>query len=149
MQARMGENDYIDLLGDGNLHPAQLQYHVPRWLRGFPGQHKAIELVKLIHYRNLYKEKLTQHSPHRWHQLCKRIGYLLMYHNYNKQDEIRDERKLGLWEEVSKFNLSIKYLKQKVRSLKLLTFKNFKTPHQNRCDIFCFDSRNILIFLIY
>lgn len=58
-------------------------------------------MIKLIHYRNLYKEKLTQHSPHRWHQLCKRINYLLQYQNYNKQDEITDERKLGLWEEVT------------------------------------------------
>jgi large subunit ribosomal protein L51 len=51
-QARFGENDYIDLLApEKRIHPAQLQYHVPRWLRGFPGQHKANELVKSIHYR--------------------------------------------------------------------------------------------------
>ncbi|KAL3068099.1 hypothetical protein niasHT_038089 [Heterodera trifolii] len=98
-QARFGENDYIDLLGDGSLHPAQLQYHVPRWLRGFPGQHRAIEPVKLIHYRNLYKSKLEQNSPHKWHQLNKRIKYLLQYHNYDKSDELRAERSLGLWEE--------------------------------------------------
>ncbi|CAJ0944014.1 unnamed protein product, partial [Mesorhabditis belari] len=98
-QARFGQNDYIDLLGDGSIHPAQLQYHVPVWLRGFPGQHRANELVKLIHYRNLYKEKLQNNSPRRWHDLQKRIKYLLMYHNYNKQDEIRNERDLGLWDE--------------------------------------------------
>ncbi|CAJ0574368.1 unnamed protein product, partial [Mesorhabditis spiculigera] len=98
-QARFGQNDYIDLLGDGSLHPAQLQYHVPNWLRGFPGQHRANELIKLIHYRNLYKEKLQNNSPRRWHELQKRIKFLLMYHNYNKQDEIKDERDLGLWDE--------------------------------------------------
>lgn len=50
--ARFGENDYIDLLKpEANVHPAQLQYHVPRWLRGFPGQHRANDLVKLTHYR--------------------------------------------------------------------------------------------------
>lgn len=97
-QARFGENDYIDLLGNGMVHPAQLQYHVPRWLRGFPGQHKAIEVVKLIHYRNLYKEKLKRNAPWQWHQLCKRINYLLQYLNYRKQDELREERNLGLWE---------------------------------------------------
>jgi hypothetical protein len=60
-QARFGENDYVDLLApEAGVHPAQLLYHVPRWLRGFPGQHKANELVKLIHYRlvlNSSKEK--------------------------------------------------------------------------------------------
>uniref|UniRef100_A0AC35FHW1 Large ribosomal subunit protein mL51 n=1 Tax=Panagrolaimus sp. PS1159 TaxID=55785 RepID=A0AC35FHW1_9BILA len=98
-QARFGENDYIDLLGNGSVHPAQLQYHVPRWLRGFPGQHRANELIKLIHYRNLHKEKMQANAPHQWHQLCKRIKYLLQYHNYRKQDEMHEERNLGLWEE--------------------------------------------------
>jgi len=96
-QARFGENDYIDILGDCSLHPAQLQYHTPRWLRGFPG--KANELVRLIHYRNLYKQKMEHSSPHRWHQLHKRIKYLLQKHNYHKQDELRWEWKLGLWDE--------------------------------------------------
>ncbi|VDO49029.1 unnamed protein product [Haemonchus placei] len=98
-QALFGQNDYIDLLGDGQLHPALLQYHTPKWLRGFPGQHRANELVKLIHYRNLYAEKLKQNSPRRWHELCKRIKYLLIHHNYEKQDELQRERDLGLWDE--------------------------------------------------
>ncbi|KAI1720818.1 mitochondrial ribosomal subunit domain-containing protein [Ditylenchus destructor] len=100
-QARFGENDYIDILGEGKtkLHPAQLQYHIPKWLRGFPGHHKATEVVKLIHYRNTYKEKLERNSPYRWHQLCKRINHLLHYQNYRKSDELRDEREMGLWEE--------------------------------------------------
>uniref|UniRef100_A0A0N5AJ58 Large ribosomal subunit protein mL51 n=1 Tax=Syphacia muris TaxID=451379 RepID=A0A0N5AJ58_9BILA len=98
-QARFGENDYIDLLGDGSLHPAQLLYHVPAWLRGFPGQHRANELIKLIHYRNMFKDKLQDNAPRRWHELQKRIKYLLQYHNYFKQDELKNERNLGLWSE--------------------------------------------------
>uniref|UniRef100_A0A915E8P3 Large ribosomal subunit protein mL51 n=1 Tax=Ditylenchus dipsaci TaxID=166011 RepID=A0A915E8P3_9BILA len=96
-QAHFGANDYIDLLGDrkSKIHPAQLQYHVPMWLRGFPGQHRANELVKLVHYRNMYKSKLERSSPHRWFHLNKRINYLLTYHNYVKQDELRDERSLA------------------------------------------------------
>ncbi|CAD5224813.1 unnamed protein product [Bursaphelenchus okinawaensis] len=98
--ARYGENDYIDLLKkEANVHPAQLQYHVPRWLRGFPGQQKANELVKLIHYRNIYKEKMQKNSPHQWHALCKQINHLLQYHNYKKADELREERRLGLWKQ--------------------------------------------------
>uniref|UniRef100_A0A914WDK5 Large ribosomal subunit protein mL51 n=1 Tax=Plectus sambesii TaxID=2011161 RepID=A0A914WDK5_9BILA len=98
-RAFFGQNDYIDLLGDGSVHPAQLMYHVPRWLRGFPGQHRANELVKLIHYRNLYKQQMQQHTPKRWHDLCKRIQYLLHHHNYKKADELHSERNLGLWDE--------------------------------------------------
>jgi hypothetical protein len=45
-----------------------------------------------------------QHSsPHRWHQLCKRINFLIKKLNYDKQDELRDERKLGLWEQEPDF----------------------------------------------
>ncbi|KRX15143.1 39S ribosomal protein L51, mitochondrial [Trichinella nelsoni] len=109
-KALYGQNDYIDLLGDGSVHPAQLLYHVPPWLRGFPGQHRANELIKLIHYRNLYKEKMKRNTPKRWHELCKRIRYLLKYHNYKKQDELKIERDLGLWEEKPDF-----YYKDKTR----------------------------------
>jgi len=98
-QSRFGQNDYIDLLGDGNLHPSQLQYHIPTWLRGFPGQHRANELIKLIHYRNLYKDQLQTKTPRGWLELCKRIKYLLQHHNYKKQDELHEERALGLWDE--------------------------------------------------
>jgi len=97
--ALFGQNDYIDLLGDGQVHPAQLLYHVPRWLRGFPGQHKANELIKLIHYRNLYYERLRKHAPKKWHELVKRINWLLSYCNYQKADEIRTfERQLPIWD---------------------------------------------------
>jgi len=88
-----------DLLGNGEVHPAQLHYHVPRWLRGFPGQHRANELIKLIHYRNLYRDKLERNAPKRWHELVNLINYLLKYHNYRKSDEMHDERELGLWKE--------------------------------------------------
>ncbi|KHJ42819.1 hypothetical protein D918_07101 [Trichuris suis] len=93
----------VNLLGNGTIHPAQLLYHVPPWLRGFPGQHRANELIKLIHYRNLYQEKMKRNTPKRWHELCKRIRYLLKYHNYKKADEINIERDLGLWEEDPDF----------------------------------------------
>ncbi len=90
---------FSDLLGDGSVHPAQLQYHTPKWLRGFPGQHRANELIKLIHYRNLYRQQMQHHTPKRWHELTKRIKYLLKYHNYFKQDELGAERRLGLWDD--------------------------------------------------
>ena len=85
-----------DLLGDGSVHPAHLQYHCPKWLRGFPGEDCANKLIKLIHYRNLYKQQMQHETPKRWNDLCKRINYLLSHHNYEKQNELGAERKLGL-----------------------------------------------------
>lgn len=48
-------------------------------------------------FRNVYGPKLEQNAPHQFHQLNKRINYLLQYHNYHKQDELSPERELGLW----------------------------------------------------
>jgi len=101
--ALFGQNDYIDLLGDGSIHPAQLLYHVPGWLRGFPGDRRAGELQRLIHYRNLYKKKMQMNTPKRYHDLMKQIKYLLTRHNYRKQDELNRERDLGLWTQEPEF----------------------------------------------
>jgi len=109
-KALFGQNDYIDLLGDGSVHPCQLLYHVPGWLRGFPGDRRAGELFRLIHYRNLYKQKMELNTPKRYHELMKRIKYLLMRNNYRKQDELTPERELGLWTEDPDF-----YYKDKTR----------------------------------
>lgn len=46
---------------------------------------------------------MQRNSPHRWHQLCKRINYLLTYHNYRKADELGEERSLGLWDQQPDF----------------------------------------------
>lgn len=42
---------------------------------------------------------MQQNAPRRWHDLNKRIAFLLQYHNRRKQDELKSERNLGLWDE--------------------------------------------------
>ncbi|KAF2364725.1 Ribosomal protein L51 mitochondrial [Trinorchestia longiramus] len=49
-KALYGQNDYIDILGDGSLHPTDLMYGVPKWLRAF----KANEFQVLIRQKKLF-----------------------------------------------------------------------------------------------
>lgn len=75
-KAAFGQNDYIDILGDGSLHPRDL-LKGPNWLRGF----KGTEMQRLIRKRNYSLHWLPQVWPTQWHDMQKRIWYLYKYHN--------------------------------------------------------------------
>ncbi|XP_015909612.1 large ribosomal subunit protein mL51 isoform X2 [Parasteatoda tepidariorum] len=71
-----GQNDYIDILGDGSIHPVKLLSNIPPWLRGFQGNEFQMLLLKqrrFTHYRWTY--------PTKWKMLNKRIMFLYRYLN--------------------------------------------------------------------
>ncbi len=76
-EALFGQNDYIDILGDGSIHPSRLMSSVPHWLRGFRGNELQMLTRKRIAYR--YWKWCR---PKKWTELNKRIDYLYKKLNY-------------------------------------------------------------------
>ncbi|XP_054715202.1 39S ribosomal protein L51, mitochondrial-like [Uloborus diversus] len=71
-----GQNDYIDILGDGSIHPVKLLTNMPLWLRGFQGNEFQMLLAKQRAYAHWRWSK-----PTKWKHLNKRIMYLYRYLN--------------------------------------------------------------------
>lgn len=72
-----GQNDYIDLLGDGTIHPIDTHYTTPYWMKGFSGNEMQMLVRKRIVYRHW---KYTR--PQKWEHLNKRIDYLYKTLNF-------------------------------------------------------------------
>ncbi|GFQ73446.1 39S ribosomal protein L51, mitochondrial [Trichonephila clavata] len=71
-----GQNDYIDILGDGSIHPVKLLTNMPPWLRGFQGNEFQMLLVKQAYYHHWRWSK-----PTKWKNMNKRIMFLYRYLN--------------------------------------------------------------------
>ncbi|GFT21091.1 39S ribosomal protein L51, mitochondrial [Nephila pilipes] len=71
-----GQNDYIDILGDGSIHPVKLLTNMPPWLRGFQGNEFQMLLLKQVHYSHWRWSK-----PTKWQHLNKRIMFLYRFLN--------------------------------------------------------------------
>lgn len=87
--AVFGQNDYIDILGDGNLSIRELNVEAPFWLRGVEIKGDKFEEVQFHHtLRRLHFEEdyLLNARPTRWWQLRRELTrYARACNRYNKR----------------------------------------------------------------
>lgn len=79
-KALFGQNDYIDILGDGTLHPWQLM-DGPKWLRGFNGN----ELQRNIRRLKYEGDFLREVYPTKFKELQSRVFFLYKKWNHKKR----------------------------------------------------------------
>jgi hypothetical protein len=70
-KSTFGQNDYVDILGNGSVKPVDL-IRGPDWLIGFKGN----ELQRLNRQMRFHATDLKAKNPNKFHDINKRIKYL-------------------------------------------------------------------------
>ncbi len=75
-RALYGQNDYIDILGENPdaLKPHEVNYHVPKWLRGTSNAHHNDYQQALNTKAYFEKTAYPQVKPKMWDRLTNRIS---------------------------------------------------------------------------
>jgi large subunit ribosomal protein L51 len=76
-KSTFGQNDYIDILGDGDISPVDL-IRGPPWLIGFKGN----ELQRIQRQLKFVGKELQAKNKEKYNQLTKRIKYLTWRYNF-------------------------------------------------------------------
>jgi len=82
-KALFGQNDYIDILGDGTIHPWELM-RAPYWLKGFRGN----ELQRLTRQMAVQRTFLRDYFPTKYHQMTKNMMYLYKKLNRRQHSDV-------------------------------------------------------------
>lgn len=80
VEALKGQNDFVDILGDGSIHPVRLLTNVPKWLRGFSGHE-----IHMLNRKRVAHQDWKESRPEAWNQLKARIDHLYNYLNLRKR----------------------------------------------------------------
>jgi large subunit ribosomal protein L51 len=76
-RATFGQNDYIDILGDGTVHPVDL-IKGPSWLVGFKGN----EMQRILRRLKFEGDHIRMNNPEKYASIRRRIKYLYWRYNF-------------------------------------------------------------------